>query len=56
VSVKTFTLLQKIFKLSIHQSRVLDRVTLKTGVMMLKIQLCIPGINSHYIQIENNNW
>ncbi len=32
-----------------------DHVTLKTGVMMLKIQLRITGINDtlHYIQIEN---
>ncbi len=32
-----------------------DHVTLKTGVMMLKIQLCITGINyiSKYIRIEN---
>ncbi len=30
-------------------------MTLKTGVMMLKIQLCITGINYFlkYIQIEN---
>ncbi len=26
-----------------------DRVTLKTGVMMLKIQLCITGINCNII-------
>ncbi len=33
-----------------------DRVTLKTGVIMLKIQLCITGINYilKYIQIENS--
>ncbi len=33
-----------------------DHVTLKTGVMMLKIQLCITGINYilKYIQIENS--
>ncbi len=33
-----------------------DRVALKTGVMMLKIQLCITEINDilKYIQIENN--
>ncbi len=32
-----------------------DHVTLKTGVMMLKIQLCFTGINSilKYIKIEN---
>ncbi len=32
-----------------------DHVTLKTGVMMLKIKLCITQINSilKYIQIEN---
>ncbi len=32
-----------------------DRVTLKTAVMMLKIQLCITEINCclNYIQIEN---
>ncbi len=32
-----------------------DRVTLKTGVMMLKIQLRITAINDivKYIQIEN---
>ncbi len=32
-------------------------MTLKNGIMMLKIQLCITGINSilKYIQIENNN-
>ncbi len=32
-----------------------DHVTLMTGVMMLKIQLCITGINSilKYIKIEN---
>ncbi len=31
-----------------------DHVTLKTGVMMLKIQLCITGINYilQYIQME----
>ncbi len=31
-------------------------MTLKTGVMMLKIQLCITGINSilQYILIENS--
>jgi len=33
-----------------------DHVTLKTGVMMLKIQLCITGINYSltYIHIENS--
>ncbi len=33
----------------------MDNVTLKTGVMMMKIQLCITGINyiSNYIKIEN---
>ncbi len=33
-----------------------DHVTLKTDVMMLKIQLCITGINNilKYIKIENN--
>ncbi len=33
-----------------------DHVTLKTGVMMLKIQSCITGINDilKYIQIEND--
>ncbi len=33
-----------------------DHVTLKTGVMMLKIQLCITEINYilKYIKIENN--
>ncbi len=32
-----------------------DHVTLKTGVMMLKIQPCITGINYNWknIQIEN---
>ncbi len=32
-----------------------DHVTLKTGVMMLKIQLCFSGINYifKYIKIEN---
>ncbi len=32
-----------------------DHVTMKTGVMMLKIQLCITGINYilKYIKIEN---
>ncbi len=32
-----------------------DHVTLKTGVMMLKIQLCITGMNYilKYIKIEN---
>ncbi len=32
-----------------------DHVTLKTEVMMLKIQLCSTGINYHlkYIKIEN---
>jgi len=32
-----------------------DHVTLKTGVMMLKIQLCITGINYilKYVKIEN---
>ncbi len=32
-------------------------MTLKTGVMMLKIQLCITGVNYilQYIQIENRN-
>ncbi len=34
-----------------------DHVTLKTGVMMLKIQICITGINDIliYITIENGN-
>ncbi len=33
-----------------------DIVTLKTGVMMFKIQLCVTGINyiSKYIQIEKS--
>ncbi len=33
-----------------------DHVTLKTGVMMLKIQLCITGINyiSKYIKSEKS--
>ncbi len=33
-----------------------DHVTLKPGVMMLKIQRCITGINYilNYIQIENS--
>jgi len=33
-------------------------VTLKTGVMMLKIQLCVTGINSilKYIQTENSGF
>ncbi len=33
-----------------------DHVTLKTEVMMLKIQLCITGINYilKYIKIENS--
>ncbi len=33
----------------------MDHVTLKSGVMMLKIQLCIRGINDiiKYIKIEN---
>ncbi len=33
-----------------------DHVTLKTGVMMLKIQICIAWINYilKYIKIENN--
>ncbi len=33
-----------------------DHVTLKTGVMMLKVQLCITGINYilKYITIENS--
>ncbi len=33
-----------------------DHVTLKTGVMMLKIQRCITGINYilKYIQIKSN--
>ncbi len=33
-----------------------DPVTLKTDVMMLKIQLCITGINKilKYIKIENS--
>ncbi len=33
-----------------------DHVTLKTGVMMLKIQLCITEINYilQYITIENS--
>ncbi len=32
-----------------------DHVTLKAGVMMLKIQLCITGINNilQYIQIDS---
>ncbi len=32
-----------------------DHVTLKTGVMMLKIQLCITGMNYilKYIKTEN---
>ncbi len=35
-----------------------DHVTLKTGVMMLKIQLRITGINDilQYIQIENRSY
>ncbi len=35
-----------------------DHVTLKTGVMMLEIQLCISGINYilEYIQIENRHF
>ncbi len=35
-----------------------DHLTLKTRVMMLKIQLCIKGINDilKYIQIENTIW
>ncbi len=33
-----------------------DHVTLKTGVMMLKIQRCITGIHYilKYIQVENS--
>ncbi len=33
-----------------------DHVTLKTGLMVLKIQLCITGIHLilKYIQIENS--
>ncbi len=33
-----------------------DHVTLKNGVIMLKIQFCITGINNifKYIQIENS--
>ncbi len=33
-----------------------DHVTLKTGVIMLKIQIYITGINENvqYIQIENS--
>ncbi len=35
-----------------------DHVTLKTGVMMLKIQLRITGINYilKYIQIQNSSF
>ncbi len=35
-----------------------DHVTLKTGVMMLKIQLCITGINYilKYIHVENTSF
>ncbi len=35
-----------------------DHVRLKTGVMMLKIQLCITNINYifKYIQIENSSF
>ncbi len=43
----------------LHQISILewflkDHVTLKTGVMMLKIHLCIAGINYNlkYIQIQ----
>ncbi len=40
--------------LSILEWFLKDHVTLKTGVMMLKIQLCITGINSilKYIKIK----
>ncbi len=41
--------------LNIQEGFLKDCVALKTGVIMLKIQLCITGINYilTYIQIEN---
>ncbi len=33
----------------------MDHVTLKTSVMMLKIQLCITGINTFLKRIEIEN-
>ncbi len=43
-------------QISISESFLKDHVTLKTGVMMLKIQLRITAINYilQYIQIENS--
>ncbi len=43
-------------QISILERFLKDHVTLKSGVMMLKIQLCITGINNilNYIQIENS--
>ncbi len=49
---KNMFLEQKISTLELFQ----DHVTPKTGVMMLKIQLCITGINYIliYIKMENS--
>jgi len=46
------------FELSIHQRILMDHVTLKTGVMMLKNTALITVINSvlQYIHIENSNF
>ncbi len=45
---------QQINLLMISEGYLKDHVTLKTGVMMLKIQLCITDMNYvlKYIQIE----
>ncbi len=44
-------------QLSILESFLKDHVTLKTGVIMQKIQLCITEINDilQYIHLENNS-
>jgi len=57
VTVKTF-----VFQNVRHQNQQIrflkDHVTLKTGVKIMKIQLCITGINYSlkYIQIENRHF